>query len=83
MADTFAATVPSRFWADLTSEAFSRLDRASVIAVLPVGAIEQHGPHLPMSVDTATVNAMVAATQAPISLHRVISVCADRVSVPG
>lgn len=62
MADTFAATVPSRFWADLTSEAFSRLDRASVIAVLPVGAIEQHGPHLPMSVDTATVNAMVAAT---------------------
>lgn len=62
MANTFAATVPSRFWADLTSEAFSRLDRPSVIAVLPVGAIEQHGPHLPMSVDTATVNAMVAAT---------------------
>lgn len=58
-AESFAAR---RFWADWTSEAFSRLDRSRLIAVLPVGAIEQHGPHLPMSVDTATVDGMVAAT---------------------
>ena len=37
----------SRYWSDLTSEEFSRLDRAQLIAVLPVGATEQHGPHLP------------------------------------
>ncbi|MDB5874832.1 MAG: creatinine amidohydrolase family protein [Ramlibacter sp.] len=52
----------TRFWSDWTSEAFARLDRTKLIAVLPVGAIEQHGPHLPMSVDTATVDGMVAAT---------------------
>jgi creatinine amidohydrolase len=51
-----------RYWSDWTSEAFSRLDRTRLIAVLPLGAIEQHGPHLPMSVDTATINGMVEAT---------------------
>ena len=51
----------SRFWSDLTSEEFSRLDRSRLIAVLPVGATEQHGPHLPMSTDTATIDAMVQA----------------------
>ncbi len=51
----------SRFWSDLTSEEFSRLDRERLIAVLPVGATEQHGPHLPMSTDTATIDGMVNA----------------------
>lgn len=54
----------SRFWSDLTSEEFSRLDRSRLIAVLPVGATEQHGPHLPMSTDTATIDGMVQATLA-------------------
>ena len=53
---------PSRLWSDYTSEAFSRLDRDRMIAVLPVGATEQHGPHLPMSTDTATIDGVVAAT---------------------
>lgn len=44
-----------RFWADYTSREFAALDRQRVIAVLPIGAIEQHGPHLPMSVDSCTV----------------------------
>lgn len=52
----------SRFWSDLTSEEFSRLDRERLIAVLPVGATEQHGPHLPMSTDTATIDGMVQAS---------------------
>jgi creatinine amidohydrolase len=51
-----------RYWSDLTSEAFSHLDRSRLIAVLPVGATEQHGPHLPMSTDTATIDGMVRAT---------------------
>lgn len=42
-----------RFWADYSSEEFSRLDHERLIAILPVGAIEQHGPHLPLCVDTA------------------------------
>ena len=52
----------SRYWSDLTSEEFSRLDRSRLIAVLPVGATEQHGPHLPMSTDTATIDGMVRAS---------------------
>ena len=40
-----------RFWVEYTSEAFSRLPHERLIAVLPVGAVEQHGPHLPLSVD--------------------------------
>lgn len=38
-------------WSDLTTTDFAALDRARVIAVLPVGAVEQHGPHLPLSTD--------------------------------
>ena len=52
----------SRRWADMTSQAFTALDRSRVVAVLPVGAIEQHGPNLPMAVDTATVQGLVDAT---------------------
>ncbi|MBD9527096.1 creatininase family protein [Paracoccus sp. PAR01] len=45
-----------RYWADHSSLEFSQLDRSRLIAVLPLGAIEQHGPHLPMSVDTCSVD---------------------------
>lgn len=44
-----------RYWADHTQREFAALDRDRLIAVLPIGAIEQHGPHLPMSVDACTV----------------------------
>ena len=37
------------YWADLSRHDFARLDAASTIAILPIGAIEQHGPHLPVS----------------------------------
>ncbi len=60
--------LPSRFWADLTSRHFAQLAAspsiASTVAVLPVAAIEQHGPHLPMSVDTTLVNGVVNASLA-------------------
>jgi len=46
---------PRRFWQDMTTAEFAALDAARVIAVLPVAAIEQHGPHLPLAVD-ATIN---------------------------
>lgn len=51
---------PSRFWQDLTSQDFTRLDAEATVVLLPVAAIEQHGPHLPVSVD-ATLNAGVLA----------------------
>ena len=52
---------PSRFWADLNARDFVRLDAARTVAVLPVAATEQHGPHLPLNVDTTLVDAVVQA----------------------
>ena len=51
---------PSRFWADLTTRDFAGLDAATTVAVLPVAAIEQHGPHLPLSVDQSIVDGVIA-----------------------
>ena len=42
---------PSRFWTDWTWPDFAAADMSRVIAVLPVAAVEQHGPHLPVGVD--------------------------------
>lgn len=52
---------PIRFWSDLSTADFAAIDRDRAIAVLPVAATEQHGPHLPLSVDTDIVNGVVAA----------------------
>ena len=51
----------ARYWSDLSTADFASLDRARAIAVLPVAATEQHGPHLPLSVDTDIVDGVVAA----------------------
>ncbi len=48
-----------RHWQDLAWTDFAALPHDAV-AVLPVAAIEQHGPHLPVSVD-ATINAGILA----------------------
>jgi len=48
-----------RYWQDLAWPDFAALPPDSV-AVLPIAAIEQHGPHLPVSVD-ATINAGILA----------------------
>jgi len=37
-------------WQDLASPEFGAIDRATPV-VLPVAAIEQHGPHLPLATD--------------------------------
>ncbi len=52
--------LPSRFWADLASTDFAALDPATTVAVLPLGATEQHGPHLPLAVDQVLADAILA-----------------------
>ncbi len=45
----------SGYWQDLTSNQLQNVDPEKTIAILPVSAIEQHGPHLPLSTD-AVIN---------------------------
>ena len=51
-------------WADLSTQDFTELARERAVAVLPVGATEQHGPHLPLSVDTDLVDGVMAHASA-------------------
>ena len=64
-------TTSSRFWADLSTQDFAQListgQAAQTIAVLPVAATEQHGPHLPLSVDTVLVEGVIAAALAHLA----------------
>ena len=50
----------SHWWWDLSTLDFAGLDMSGVVAVLPIGAVEQHGPHLPVKVDAA-INAGIIA----------------------
>ena len=54
-------------WGALRSADFEHLDPARAVAVLPLGATEQHGPHLPLEVDRLLAQAMVggAVSQLP------------------
>jgi creatinine amidohydrolase len=44
----------------MTTAEFAALDAGRAIAVLPVGSIEQHGPHLPVWVDSCINEAILA-----------------------
>jgi creatinine amidohydrolase len=56
---------PYPFWADLTTTQFADLSGSAsvekLVAVLPVAAIEQHGPHLPVNVDAVLVDGIIKA----------------------
>lgn len=47
------------WWGDFTTHQFEGLDPDAVVAVLPVAAIEQHGPHLPVSTDFSIQQGML------------------------
>ncbi len=57
--------LPYLFWSDLTTQQFVELaaspDVARLVAVLPVAATEQHGPHLPLNVDSLIVDGVMKA----------------------
>ncbi len=49
-----------RFWTDLSVPEIAALDHARTIGILPVAAVEQHGPHLPLGTDTHIAEGYIA-----------------------
>ena len=88
------AMLPSPFWTDLSLRDFrahSAHDMSRVVAVLPVAAVEQHGPHLPLGVDAMIMDGCIARVVArlPADLDAVflptqsIGVSTEHIAFPG
>ena len=83
--------LPQRNWLDMTWQEIAAADTARWIAVLPLAAVEQHGPHLPLGVDTYIAEAYIARAEKlipadlPVSFLPVqrIGVSAEHLSYPG
>jgi creatinine amidohydrolase len=56
--------LPKRDWMEMTWEDFAQGDPSRWIAVLPLAAVEQHGPHAPLGVDTMIAEAYLAKARA-------------------
>jgi creatinine amidohydrolase len=56
-------------WEEMVTTDFAALDPARVLAVLPVAAIEQHGPHLPLGTDAILCDAILDRAQAIFADH--------------
>lgn len=72
--------LPRRYWHEMTSQEFESLDTERTIAILPIGAIEQHGPHLPVYVDVCINEGLLSRTiehlpeDLPVTLLPMVSV---------
>ena len=40
------------WWTDYSASDYGNVDPERTIAILPIAAVEQHGPHLPVGVDS-------------------------------
>jgi creatinine amidohydrolase len=84
-------TLPRAHWREMTTREFSDSETSDWIAVLPIAAIEQHGPHLPVGVDALLAEAMVGRVVAalpddlPASFLPVQQVCKsnEHMAFPG
>ena len=84
-------TLPKRDWMDMTWPDIAGGQTASWIAVLPLAAVEQHGPHLPLGVDSYIAEAYLARVREllpddlPVTFLPVqrIGVSAEHLAYPG
>jgi len=53
-------TGPRRWWAEYRTTEYGSIDADQTIAVLPIAAVEQHGPHLPVGTDALIAEGMLA-----------------------
>jgi creatinine amidohydrolase len=63
MSDAKPVLLPRRQWVEMSTREFARLP-PDTVAVLPVAAVEQHGPHLPVWVDACLNQGVVQRTLA-------------------
>jgi creatinine amidohydrolase len=84
--------LPRPFWQEMTTEDFRAASAADWIAVLPIAAIEQHGPHLPTGTDRfineghiARVVDLLPDTGLPVTFLPIIAVgkSNEHISSPG
>jgi creatinine amidohydrolase len=54
------STLPTREWTDMNRPDLANANRERWIAVLPLAATEQHGPHLPLETDILIAQAYLA-----------------------
>ena len=72
--------LPKRYWREMPSTAFGDAAK-NWIAVLPLAATEQHGPHLPLGVDSIIAEGMIAECvrvlppEAPVTFLPVQEIC--------
>ncbi len=84
-------TLPKRDWMEMTWQDIAGGDTARWIAVLPLAAVEQHGPHLPLGVDSFIAEAYLARVrellpdELPVTFLPVqrIGVSAEHLAFPG
>jgi len=84
-------TLPKRDWMDMTWQDIAGAETARWIAVIPLAAVEQHGPHLPLGVDSFIAEAYLARVrdilpaELPVTFLPVqrIGVSAEHLSYPG
>jgi creatinine amidohydrolase len=83
--------LPKRDWMEMTWQDVAGAATGRWIAVLPLAAVEQHGPHLPLGVDTFIAEAYLARVRPllpedlPVTFLPVqrIGVSAEHLSYPG
>ena len=56
----------SRYFAHMTTADIAALDKKEGVVILPIGAVEQHGPHLPLLTDTLIANGGLERTLAQL-----------------
>lgn len=61
--------MPVHRFVDLTWEEVRDADRERAVAILPVGAVEAHGPHLPIGTDVVIAEAMARACADELARH--------------
>ena len=86
-----AMTLPRPNWMEMTWQEVAGAETVRWIAVLPLAAVEQHGPHLPLGVDAFIAEAYLARVKKmlpadlPVTFLPVqrVGVSAEHLSYPG